>query len=83
MPREPSAHQRRAQWAEEQRRARLYACAMHVFDTKGVTSWSNAPASLTCAMCGEWLPTMEAAQYARGFAAAGGDPETVIEGFGR
>lgn len=76
--------QRREQFSEEQRRARLYACTLHVFDMSNVEiAPGKLPARLTCVMCTEWLPTIEAAQYVRGFAAAGGDPEIVIEGFGR
>lgn len=68
---------------EEARRATLYACAMHVFDTSGIELVaSKIPHRLTCVMCKAWMPTLEAAAYARGFAAAGGDPQTVIEGFG-
>jgi hypothetical protein len=68
---------------ERQRYARLWACAMHVFKPS-VMAWKAAgrPDRLTCAMCLQWMPLMEASAYARGFAAAGGDAEAVIEGFG-
>lgn len=73
-----------AQHAEEQRRAVLYSCSMHVFDTNGIERKpGQIPDRLTCVVCKQWLPTMEACAYARGFAAAGGDPSIVIEGFGR
>lgn len=78
-----NSRQRREQFAEEQRRERLYACSMHVFNMGGIViEAGKIPPRLTCVMCTEWMPTMEAAAYARGFAAAGGDPNTIIEGFG-
>lgn len=68
--------------AELERRRVTDACAMHVFDCHGLDR-KNPPLRLKCVMCTGSLPTMEAGAYAAGFAAAGGDPETVIEGYGR
>lgn len=68
--------------AEEARRERLANCPMHVFNMTGIElAAGKIPPRLTCVMCTEWLTTLEAAAYARGFKAAGGDPNTVIEGF--
>ncbi len=73
-----------AQHAEECRREVLYSCPLHVFDMRGIEFVAGKiPARLTCVMCKQWFPTLEAASYARGFKAAGGDADTVIEGFGR
>lgn len=67
---------------EEARRERLADCSMHVFAMDGIERVAGKiPPRLTCVMCTEWMPTLEAAAYARGFKAAGGDPNTVIEGF--
>lgn len=63
---------------------RRNACSLHVFDMRGIERIARkVPPRLRCVMCLEWMDTVEACAYARGFAAAGGDPETVIEGFGR
>lgn len=69
---------------EASRRLITNACGLHAFDTHGVDIWSaTVPDRLLCVMCKETLPTLEAIQYARGFAASGNDPNTIIEGFGR
>lgn len=67
--------------AEERRRDRLAGCPLHVFAMAGIERVAGKiPPRLTCVMCDEWMPTLEACAYARGYEAAGGDPNTVIEG---
>lgn len=62
----------------------LNGCTAHQFDAS-VIDWERGllPARFECLRCGGWLPELAAIEYARGFAAAGGDPDAVIEGFGR
>lgn len=63
-------------------RRKLNSCLQHFFEPfKAVKG--QPPALLKCLSCDGYLPFEQAAEYAKGFAAAGGDPETVIEGFGR
>jgi hypothetical protein len=63
-------------------RRRLNSCMQHFF--KGPLKRNGVAAELLqCMVCEGFLPLETAAEYARGFAAAGGDPETVIQGFGR
>lgn len=65
-------------------RRRLNSCPAHQFDVSGI-DWERGflPTRFTCMNCDGSLPELSAVEYARGFAAAGGNPETVIEGFGR
>lgn len=82
-PAESLAEANRAALVQANRR-RLNGCGQHVFDCMPI-DWANkiAPETLRCRVCGGILRFEEAAQYAKGFAAAGGNPEHVIEGFGR
>jgi hypothetical protein len=67
---------------EEERRGRLIACPLHQFNMTGIERVAGKiPQRLTCIVCEEWMPTLEAAAYARGFQAAGGNPDLVIDGF--
>lgn len=65
-------------------RQRLNSCPGHQFDASTI-DWERGhlPSRFVCLRCDGWLPDLCAVEYARGFAAAGGDPELVIEGFGR
>jgi hypothetical protein len=62
---------------------RLGECAAHRFDTAHILDWADAPERFTCLNCKGTMTPVAAHAYACGFAAAGGDPETVIQGFGR
>lgn len=64
-------------------RQRLNGCLLHYFDTTGMFDAKEPPALLRCVMCQGILPLEIAAEYARGFAAAGGNPELVVPGFSR
>lgn len=69
--------------AMQENRRVLNKCLLHYFDTTGIFESAEAPALLRCVMCKGFLPFEQAAEYARGFAAAGGDPELVMPGFTR
>jgi hypothetical protein len=47
--------------------------------------WPSVPLmfklKLECSNCGGRMDALEAAQYTRGFEAAGGNPNEIIEGF--
>lgn len=61
----------------------LSGCIVHRFNTREITDWSTAPERLECIHCGGHMTVPLAHSYATGWAAHGGDPELVIEGFGR
>lgn len=65
-------------------RRRLNGCDAHHFDGTAI-DWERGllPARFVCLKCGGWLPDLAAVEYARGFAAAGGNPELVLPGFTR
>lgn len=75
---------RAARRAVAENRRKLTACVLHSFDSKTI-DWHRGlvPATLLCTICGGREETLAAVAYARGYAAAGGDPEMVIEGFTR
>lgn len=63
----------------------LNACPRpHQFDASAI-DWERGhlPARFNCLRCGGWMADLQAVAYAEGIADAGGDPEAVIEGFGR
>lgn len=63
-------------------RRKLNCCLQHFF--RGPIAKNGKPVELLqCLVCEGYLPFEHAAEYAKGFAAAGGNPELVIEGFGR
>lgn len=59
-------------------RAKLDACPRHAFGELPPLAFG---VKLTCQRCGGTLGAIEAAQYARGFEAAGGNPDEIIADF--
>lgn len=57
----------------------LDACPRHKFKDTGAPI--NFQTRYACEHCGGQLNALEASQYVRGFAAAGGDPESVFPGW--
>lgn len=59
-------------------RAKLDACPRHAFGELPPLAFG---VKLTCQRCGGALGAIEAAQYARGFESAGGNPDEIITNF--
>lgn len=65
--------------AIKENRRKLDACPRHLFDV------GDPPYTLgqkvTCEICTGYMPVTDAAQYARGYMAHGGNPDDVIKNF--
>ncbi|AXC34286.1 hypothetical protein P7I17_gp32 [Escherichia phage Halfdan] len=65
--------------AIKENRRKLDACPRHLFDV-GPPPYQLGQ-KVTCAICDGYMPVTDAAQYARGYMAAGGNPDDVIKNF--
>lgn len=63
----------------KENRAKLDACKRHNFTINNVPM--ELGAKVKCNVCGGWLELVRVKDYCRGYKAAGGNPNDVVEGF--
>lgn len=63
----------------KENRNKLDACTRHNFTIKNVPM--ELGAKVKCNNCGGWLDLTRVNDYCRGYKAAGGNPNDIVEGF--
>lgn len=65
----------------KENQARLDACSKHHFPSWPTDISTHLHLKVDCSKCGGTIDALRAASYARGYAAAGGDPNEIIPGW--